>query len=110
MQIADIKGKISFFQSLNVIFIALSVSLIVISDYIFSDGFWTPLRGIHFLLDTGNYNNLFFKNLVENSIHNDSIKLFPTLIEFLPSAIIGYWSPRISLLIGILSWLICQFV
>ena len=110
MQIADIKGKISFFQSLNVIFIALSVSLIVISDYIFSDGFWTPLRGIHFLLDTGNYNNLFFKNLVENSIHNDSIKLFPTLIEFLPSAIIGYWSPRISLLIGILSWLICYLV
>ena len=75
MQSADIKGKISFFQSLNVIFIASSVSLIVISDYVFGDGFWTPLRGIHYLLDTGNYNNLFFVKLVKNKILFGSFRM-----------------------------------
>ena len=110
LKIKNLIEKISFYEIINILFIASSVILIVISDYKILDGFWTPLRGIYFLSDISNYNGLFFENLADNVVHNDSIKFIPTLIEFIPSVLIRYWAPRLSLLIGISSWIICYVV
>lgn len=94
-------------NSINYIFYYLfgAVFLIILfSNYISGDSYWTPLRSIYIFKTTNNWdwNNL--KNFVISTSHNDSIKLFPVLIEILGLKVIGKWEPRISLLIGLISW------
>ncbi len=96
-------------NKINFLFVGSSLFLIIITDYKIYDGFYTPLRSLYFLLYKSN-NLLILDNLKEiirYSLHNDSIKFFPSLIEYIFSIGFNYWNPRISLLIGFLSWLVC---
>ncbi len=95
-------------KSINIIILYLALSIffiIVFSNYSSGDFFWTPLRSIYIfktnnLLEIGT-----LKHLLISTKHNDSIKLFPTVIEIISLKFTGNWRPRISLLIGLGSWL-----
>lgn len=102
-------NKNFFINKLNFLFVFSSLFLIIISDYSIYDGFYTPLRGLYFLFFKTN-NLLTIDNLqsfIGNTIHNDSIKTFPSLLEYIFSIGFNYWNPRMSLLLGFLSWLVC---
>lgn len=94
---------------LNFLFIASSLTLILISDYQIYDTFWTPLRSLYRALN----NDFWFSNpyqvinYIYDTVHNDSIKLVPSLIEYLFAIPFNYWNPRVSLLLGVLIWILC---
>ena len=96
-------------NSINYIihFLFATVFLIIIfSNYNSGDSYWTPLRSIYIFKTTNNWDWTNIKDFIISTAHNDSIKLFPVLIEILGLKVIGKWEPRISLLIGLFSWLI----
>lgn len=101
-----------FINKINFLFVSSSLGLVVISDYKIYDGFYTPLRSLYFLFYKFK-NFLTLDNLNEiigSTVHNDSIKIFPTLLEYFFSIGFNYWNPRMSLLLGFLSWLVCYFL
>ena len=96
-------------NKLNFLFVSSSLVLIIITDYKVYDGFYTPLRGLYLLFyDFQNLVNLSnLSDFVESVIHNDSIKAFPSLLEYIFSFGFRYWNPRMSLFLGFLSWILC---
>ena len=94
-------------KSINLIIIYLIIAvffIILCSNYSSGDFFWTPLRSIY-IFKTRNlwdYENL--KSLINSTIHNDSIKLFPIAFEIIGLKFTNNWEPRISLLLGLISW------
>lgn len=96
-------------NKLNFLFVSSSLVLIIITDYKVYDGFYTPLRGLYFLFyDFQNLVNLSnLSEFVESVIHNDSIKAFPLILEYIFSFGFRYWNPRMSLFLGFLSWILC---
>ena len=98
-----------FINKINLLFVGSTLGLVVISDYKIYDGFYTPLRSLYFLFYK--FKNLLIldnlKEIIGSTVHNDSIKFFPTLLEYIFSFGFNYWNPRMSLLLGFLSWLVC---
>jgi len=98
-----------FINKINFLFVGSSLVLILISDYKIYDGFYTPLRSLYFLFYKSS--NLLIldniKEIIEGTLHNDSIKIFPSFLEYIFSIGYQYWNPRMSLLLGFLSWLLC---
>ncbi len=94
---------------LNFLFIASSLTLILISDYQIYDTFWTPLRSLYRALNNdfwfANANQVM--NYIYDTVHNDSIKIIPSLLEYFFSIPFNYWNPRVSLLLGVLIWILC---
>ena len=74
------------------------------------DGYWTPLRALYILkipdLEITNRASEF----ILSTFHNDSFKLFPSIIESIFFNIKGYWDPYISISIGLISWIICYYL
>ena len=66
----------------NILFIAICCFFILVADYKIYDGFWTPLRAIAFSFESSEGFLSWTKGIVENSIHNDSIKAFPSILEY----------------------------
>lgn len=95
-------------KSINIVILYLALSIffiIVFSNYSSGDFFWTPLRSIYIFKTNNLWEIGTLKKFLISTIHNDSIKFFPTVIEIISIKFTGNWQPRISLLIGLGSWL-----
>lgn len=94
---------------INFLFISSSLALVVVSDYKIYDAFWTPLRSLYTALNNDfwftNFNQI--TNYIYDTVHNDSIKIIPSLLEYFFSIPFNYWNPRVSLLLGVLIWILC---
>ncbi len=104
--------KYNLIDKVNILFVLSTLFLVIISDYKIYDGFYTPMRGLNILFN-GLFNinsSLNINTFIESTIHNDSVKLFPTLLEYIFSIPNNFWEPRISLLLGIISWIICYLL
>ena len=82
---------------------------IINSNYVIGDGYWTPLRALYKSTENiSSFDKIYqFINL---TTHNDSVKLFPTLVEWFFFHIQSFWEPRVSLAIGFISWLLCYLL
>ena len=111
-QINNMSFKSTSFIFFSIIFLCIFNAYLVISEpYTIDEGFWTPLR---FLGEIKNFNfsNIFYSinALIESSAQNDSVKFFPSIIESFFFLLRGLWEPRVSISIGILSWLACSYL
>ena len=46
-------------------------------------------------------------NYVYDTVHNDSVKIIPSFLDYVVSIPFDYWNPRLSLLLGVLIWILC---
>ena len=103
----------SLIKSINLIVIYLAIavfSIILFSNYSSGDFFWTPLRSIYIFKTTNLWDQGTLKSFLESTIHNDSIKLFPTFVEIISLKFTNNWEPRISLILGFGSWLLNFYI
>ncbi len=102
--------RLSIAKFLPIPVIGLSSALALRLNYFIGDGFSTPLRALYI----AKYESLDFLDRISQftvaTVHNDSVKLFPSLIELLFFQIKGHWSPAISISIGIISWISCYLL
>lgn len=92
------------------------LSCVVLSgSYRIKDGYWTPLRflgKVRSLLDGSDVLDVnFIGDIYSYVIHNDSVKLFPSITELPAYVFYGYWEPRASVFIGLVLFilLVCAF-
>lgn len=86
-----------------------SISLLL-SPISAGDAYWTPLRSIFIVLDTKLSSLKAVEQFLHSTVHNDSMKLFPALIESLLSVSAGRWEPILSVLAGWILWLFCIYL
>ena len=104
MQLSKSINLIIFFLLIAVFFV------IVFSNYGSGDFFWTPLRSIYIFKTSNFWDFETFKSFLISTKHNDSVKLFPTILEIISLNFTGNWEPRISLLAGFGSWLLSYYL
>ena len=100
-------------KSINLIifYLLLAVFLVIVfSNYGSGDFFWTPLRSIYIFKTSNFWDFETFKSFLISTVHNDSVKLFPTLFEIISLKLSNNWEPRISLLLGLGSWLLNFYI
>lgn len=90
-------------------------SFVVLSgSYTIGDGYWTPLRFLgkarSLFSGSDTLNVHFIGDIYSYVVHNDSVKLFPSLAELPVYSFYGYWEPRASVFIGVLFYLFLIFV
>ena len=73
------------------------------------DAWWTPVRGIALLIDPQKHGTS-IESFIKSTVHIDSVKLFPTLLEALHSLVIGSWYPINSRILGIACWMTCYWI
>ena len=59
--------------------------------------FLTPLRSIYIFKTSNLWDLGTLKKFPNSTIHNDSVKLFPILLEIISIKFTDNWQPRISL-------------
>ena len=99
----------SLIKSINLIILYLTIavfSIVLFSNYSSGDFYWTPLRSIYIFKTNDLLDFETIKRFLNSTIHNDSVKLFPTILEIISLKFSYNWEPRISLLLGLGSWLL----
>ena len=95
---------------LQIFIITFYTSLALGFNFNIGDGYWTPLRSIYILKFSDLDLPSRISRFILSTFHNDSFKLFPSIIESIFFNIKGYWDPYISISIGLISWIICYFL
>ena len=100
-------------KSIYLIIIYLTIlvfSIVLFSNYSSGDFFWTPLRSIYIFKTSNLWNLENLKDFLLSTRHNDSIKFFPTVFEIISLKFTENWEPKISLTLGLVSWLLNFYI
>lgn len=111
-QRARMRDKSLFILRAFVVFVLLFWLLIVLgAPVIHMRDFWTtPMRALIYARSTCDGWKECFEGFVKYSGHNDSVKLFPGLLELAHTSIVGSWSIVGSRIIGTSCWLLTFFL
>jgi len=91
-------------HAIHIIILTGFISLLGIlkTEYAIGDGYWTPLRFLAYVSDLKSLTPHTIERLVALTVHNDSVKVLPSLLEVPFFLIYGKWVPQLSLAIGII--------